>query len=202
MNDKLKEILEECKGELKNNNKGELIRPLRIKLLEIFGGENLRIEKKRRIRLGLLCIDKCLSKEIDLMNLDKRFEKMYYIANNYLETESIGIEWKMEVERFSWDILNCSIKSKVLKLGMELSNTVNLIFYESFTLTNLSKRILDEELDPDTINNYYWASSYYCGSQPWENIDNDIEKRREFWLWFLEEAVPKAYMEFPDKKEE
>ncbi len=49
------------------------------------------------------------------------------------------------------------------------------------------------EVDVDEPNSWtasFYASTAYCGSAIWEEKTNDDPRRREFWEWFLCEAIP------------
>ena len=46
------------------------------------------------------------------------------------------------------------------------------------------------EIDPDEWTACFFASATYCGGASWEQGIGDDLKRREFWEWFLDEAVP------------
>ena len=48
------------------------------------------------------------------------------------------------------------------------------------------------EVDPQEWGAEFLASLAYCGGAVWENIGSP-ECRREFWLWYLDEAVPSAF---------
>jgi hypothetical protein len=53
---------------------------------------------------------------------------------------------------------------------------------------------LDDDYDPFSWDTSYYTAIAYSGSDPWDNAD--IEKRREFWMWYINEAVPKVYLAF------
>lgn len=44
--------------------------------------------------------------------------------------------------------------------------------------------------DPNSWTASFYASVAYCGSAIWEEKTNNDCKRREFWEWFLYEAIP------------
>ncbi len=53
--------------------------------------------------------------------------------------------------------------------------------------------------EDDETNSYYdWDVSYFASiayaGGGLSNSNADIEKRREFWKWYLQEAVPDAYL--------
>jgi hypothetical protein len=57
--------------------------------------------------------------------------------------------------------------------------------------------IIDEgdselEIDPEFWHASFYASLAYAGGAVWETGVGDSDKRREFWTWFVCEAVPEA----------
>lgn len=48
------------------------------------------------------------------------------------------------------------------------------------------------ELEPDDWNASFIASLAYSGGAVWEESVGDSKKRREYWLWFLNKAIPEA----------
>ena len=53
------------------------------------------------------------------------------------------------------------------------------------------------DIDPELWDASFYASLAYCGGAVWEEGVGDRQKRREFWEWFLVEAIPLA-MSFVD----
>ncbi len=49
------------------------------------------------------------------------------------------------------------------------------------------------ENDPDFWTACFNASTSYCGGATWEEGVGDDLKRREFWEWFLNDAVPSLW---------
>lgn len=50
----------------------------------------------------------------------------------------------------------------------------------------------DVELIPEYRDAAYYASVAYAGGNPTDPI-SDADRRRQFWSWYLAEAVPAAY---------
>ncbi len=50
------------------------------------------------------------------------------------------------------------------------------------------------EIDYDWWTACFYASMAYCGGATWEKGVGDDLKRREFWEWFLNEAVPSLWV--------
>jgi hypothetical protein len=52
------------------------------------------------------------------------------------------------------------------------------------------------ELDPELWDASFHASAAYSGGAIWEEGVGDPVKRREYWEWFLREAIPQAVSQF------
>jgi hypothetical protein len=50
---------------------------------------------------------------------------------------------------------------------------------------------LDEELD--SWDSSMFAAGAYANGFPWKDEGCDFDKLHEFWVWYLDEAVPQAY---------
>jgi hypothetical protein len=60
-----------------------------------------------------------------------------------------------------------------------------------FDNVRVTKRTLDSDLDPWSTDVALWAAFAYAGP-PWKPTSNP-EKRKEFWEWWLLEAIPQAW---------
>ena len=54
-----------------------------------------------------------------------------------------------------------------------------------------------ENEDPDDWTACFYSSCSYSGGASWEESGNSF-KRRKFWEWFLNEAVPLALNSYPE----
>ena len=49
----------------------------------------------------------------------------------------------------------------------------------------------DEELAPDSYETSYTCASAAAGAMNWMPVDRaNVEARRAFWMWYLDEAIP------------
>jgi hypothetical protein len=53
--------------------------------------------------------------------------------------------------------------------------------------------LTDAEVDPDASDASAFACAAYAGGGVWD-ADSDSDRRREFWSWWLDEAVPNAHI--------
>jgi hypothetical protein len=57
--------------------------------------------------------------------------------------------------------------------------------------------LLDEELDYTDWSSEYFAAMIYAGGPPGDP-DSSNQRRREFWTWYLNTAVPETYEYYDD----
>jgi len=55
----------------------------------------------------------------------------------------------------------------------------------------------DEELDSDRWDSAYFAAAAFAGGLPGDP-QSSATKRKEFWQWYLTEAVPEAWCSWPE----
>ena len=65
------------------------------------------------------------------------------------------------------------------------------LFDESFDPDNPHDNTQDEDLDPYEWDAAYYAAMVYAGGASWNEASSPA-RRREFWEWYLREAVPAA----------
>lgn len=63
---------------------------------------------------------------------------------------------------------------------------------EKFDPANINYRLTDAHIDPDERDSSFFAVSTYAGG-PVSEPASDAEKRRDFWMWWLNQAVPAAW---------
>jgi hypothetical protein len=65
------------------------------------------------------------------------------------------------------------------------------LFDEAFSASLIDLEASDLELDPYTADAAFWAAGAYASGPPMDPA-SDPDRRREFWEWWLTEAVPEA----------
>ncbi|MCP4180765.1 MAG: hypothetical protein GY756_23645 [bacterium] len=71
--------------------------------------------------------------------------------------------------------------------------TINAaLFDERFDENSIDFEVTDEDVDPYTSDSSYSAAMVYAHGSIWNDFSNK-QKRKEFWEWWLKEAVPKAW---------
>lgn len=69
------------------------------------------------------------------------------------------------------------------------------LFDELFDSKNIDYNCTDADVDSYDADCSYYAAAAYSNGTVWEE-DSDASKRKEFWEWWLKEAVPEAWDSF------
>lgn len=204
----LQDILDEAKKSVIEHPKGELILPIRKKIWKALGEMKLITEEtaaatiglKRRLELARLCVEKVIDSWKEMMGNNKRPLKMIEIAeqhiNGNIDSETI-FKYYNDFVKLVNDI-SLSVKYQgAASAGYAAIYMVDIALGDEALLINSYDDMLDEELDPNIWDSSYEACSAYSGGSPSDEYSNK-EKRQEFWLWYIDEAVPKAYSAYED----
>ncbi len=54
--------------------------------------------------------------------------------------------------------------------------------------------LLDADVDPYELDTTFFASSSYAGGTIWQE-ESDPIRRKEFWGWYLDQAIPQVLAE-------
>jgi len=202
MKDELKDLLNKAKNEVNNHPKGQLILPLRKKIYRLMGEHNEDSEGRvlrtdgylRRLQLSVLCVNYVLPIWNNVMLDDNTPNTLLKSINDYLSGDK---DWDSlwELQNDFWAVLDsymcddndygtsiyvghCSINAVMVALNDE-------------DLGEDDENLLDEDLDPYTWDTAFYSSLAYSESEQYDE-KTKILKKREFWLWYLDKAIPKA----------
>jgi len=208
MKNELLELLNKAKNELNNHPKGELILPIRKSILKHLGehlensNEHALINNglKRRIKLAVLCVEYVMPIWNEVAPEDTTPQDLIKSIDTYLLGK---VEWKTlwNMQNSFWTTLeNYSMEARfktAAYVGFAAINAVVVALFDEETeeLDDDGNVILDQDLDLFTWDTSFYAAAAYSENEPEEN---KIQKRREFWLWYLNDAVPLAYQAAKD----
>lgn len=85
-----------------------------------------------------------------------------------------------------------------LRAGFAAAKAITTALHdELFEPAERDEDVSDEALDPDQWDAAYFAAMSFAGGAIWED-GSDPERRREFWQWYLKDAVPRAWDAVPE----
>lgn len=198
--------MNEAENMIELNVRGELVLPIRKKIWRSFGSyqsnpdsDNITVGLKRRTRLAILCVKKVISIWEKVADDDDRPLEMIDLAERYIEG---SINYSYIYKRwndFVTDLIYLASDEAFLyaaEVVFASTKAVGIVLKDEELIRYEKDTQLDENLDSFTWDASYFSAIAYSGSGPWDNTN--IEKRREFWLWYINEAVPQAYLAYED----
>jgi len=185
--------------------KGELILPLRRKVWETFGtfeiNEKYRavstIGLKRRLKLAIMCVEKVMNIWNEAFPNDARSTRCIQLANEYIEKKTDYESIWNEMSKFITDLDNLGGEEKyyfAVPVGRAAISLLNIAIKDENILVYGNDNKLDSDYDAYDWDTSFCVALSYSGSGPWDNTN--IEKRQEFWIWYIQKAVPEAYMAY------
>ena len=192
------QILEECRSNL--TSRGELLASDRLKIYqkieEFCANENSNDFEYQMAKLELTCAWKVLNILEDCDLTDNSARELLELAERFLQGE---VEEK-ELEERRTDFFYSQAEHL-----MDNKEEYFTAVYAAFACFSATKVVLsgfelpafgqpEIEVDPDAWTAAFLASMAYCGGATWEKGVGDDLKRREFWEWFLNEAVPSLWV--------
>jgi hypothetical protein len=210
-------LLDEAKKSVLTHLKGELILPIRRQIFRMLGEYELDSDKKivvqssgqkRRARLQIACVKHVMHIWNAALPGDKRIEELLTriedCLNGNLDSGSLR-----RVHKEFWtdcDNLGSHSNNKIVLASYvgyaTISTAVTASTDEPLVSDYIEEDALDDDLDPYDWDATYYASMAYVGKPTWDEQDEaSINKRREFWTWYVTKAVPEAYSSFSENEE-
>jgi hypothetical protein len=197
------DALQIASSKLNSNINGELVLSERKRVWRALGErlmEGNRAKRGigliRRVKLANLCVQKVLGLWQEVWPEKSGPQQMLLTAEQYIG-DLIDYESAWERANSFWGELEtiiCDGKNlTVVNVGFAAANLVTTALRdEKFNPDNLEEEIVDDLLDPYEWDASLYASAAYSSGFVWEEQSNALQ-RREFWEWYLTEAVPSAW---------
>jgi hypothetical protein len=204
MTNELKDLLNKANYEVNNHPKGQLILPLRKEIYRLMGehsedneGRVLRTDGfLRRLNLAILCVNYVLPVWNSVMPDNNTPDTLLKSINEYLSGHK---DWDSlwELQNDFWAVLDnymCDDNDygASIYVGHSSINAVMVALNDEDLGEEDYINIYDEDLDPYTWDTAFYASLAYSENKQYDE-GTKIQKRRDFWLWYLNNAVPLAY---------
>jgi Immunity protein Imm5 len=111
------------------------------------------------------------------------------LASNFLTDKN---QDKNKLVRKSEDFWNELLEADDEKqtpssVGMASVKVLQVALDDDFDFTNLT----DQGIDPDELNAEFFGAAAFSNGATW-NEESDSLKRKEFWEWWLEKAIPET----------
>jgi hypothetical protein len=203
----LTDILNDAKKELLSHPKGEMILPIRKSIWKLLGFYNIdtnnkaipTVGLKRRTKLAVICVKKVIHIWNEALPDDKRPLELIDEAEKYINGNSDFEAIQKQIGRFPTDLenLNCEEKyQNAVSVGFASLRAASIALHDERFIILGKDNALDDDYDPFSWDASYFAALTYSGSGPWDN--SNVAKRQEFWLWYIDKAIPEAYVAFSE----
>ncbi len=198
----IEQLLAESKKALADNSEGHLRLPYRRRIWRAYGP--VRVENSRaviseglmrRANLARLCAEHVLPIWREGFPEDDRPQWMLDAVRQYL-TGRLSFDVAYDAKSNFWGKLEglmCEGKRfNSIYAGFAAVNAITTALKdEYFGLPQNEETELDDDLDPYGWDASFLSSLAFAGGAAWEP-QSSVGKRREFWQWYLKEAVPKS----------
>ena len=196
----LADMLDMALIEVSNHPNHQLILPVRKKIWKLLGPKLIKdlevlhgVGLYRRTQLAILCTQYVLNIWEKEHFTNKRPQQMIYIAEQYLRKEIDHDSTSNHMMIFWIELEDMQIDNSSVLVGYAAAKVLHTALNDvPFNLYNdEDNQSLDDEYYEDWENSLC-ACMAYARRQP---LDNHLESQRskEFWTWYLKEAVPTAY---------
>jgi len=198
--EELSERRREARRALEDAPDGRLPLPYRRRIRAVFGPcegplPDVPLGRRRRVALARLSAERVLPVWEAERPQDRRPQRMIELAEALLEGREDPVVADRELGDFMVEVgtlgsgSSPAISARADSSGMAALSVVSTAVTGDYG--DLPEELDDDDLDPDSWETEYYAS-LAAGSYPGAP-DEDVEARRAFWRFYLDEAVPAAY---------
>ena len=153
---------------------------------------------RRRTSLRILCVEQVKHHWYRAFPHDERVDEMIALTQDVVEQREDADTSQQRAENFLVDVLDeiddfNSITEPASFVADAASSTVISAChrYLDYDIANSAEE--DDERLPDALDTSYCCASAAAGALNWQPLeDTDVDARRAFWLWYLDEAIPAA----------
>jgi hypothetical protein len=194
----LEELLAGGLSILKNDPQGDLRPGFRCRVYRSFEETDTPQSKKvglnRRVKLATLTIEKVMSLWEVAFPTDRTPHQALACVENILAgslsttaAEQEGGRLWAHCDDLSW---RHEDKQSVIMVGYGAVQAIREASSADgpFGCEQVDESTTDIDVDPYTHDSAFCAAIAYSGGVPWQT-NSDVEKRREFWTWWLTSAV-------------
>jgi hypothetical protein len=204
---KLRQVLDQANDALAHDPSGQLALPWRNALWLAMGdpqenekGYPIGAGWQRRVKMGILTVQHLLSIWQEQYPQDEGPQRMLLLAEQVVEDKINHDAAGSESDNY-WTLLSDlgvieddSKPAEVLPflVGMAAARVVRTARLDYQMVLFNDPNELDTERDAWMWDESYLGAMAYAGGAVWVT-GSSSERRREFWQWWLDQAVPSAY---------
>ena len=181
---------------LRNNSKGALSLQDRNRIWIAMDDPNdFEVSYLNRTQLKVLCVNQVKPIWMCVFPTNPGVDRMLQLTHSLME-KSVDPEAAEDEAFYFFQDLSTSVESNaVTNPALMVADAATLMVisacYRNPDYDTADNDIDDEELAPDSYETSYTCASAAAGAMNWMPVDQaNVEARRAFWMWYLDEAIP------------
>lgn len=195
----LNDQLSAGQNEVASSSKGilSLARRLSIKRAMI-DDDNPEWSYRTRVHLNLLCVHRVQHVWYQVFPENSGIENMLQLAHAVTEGKADPAQAQEQASQFLQDILfeselNTTTEPATFVADAAASAVISACHRNPYYEVEMDGDLEDDDLLPDSLDLSYCCSAALARGLNWQAAEDvDVEARRTFWLWYLDQAIPKV----------
>ena len=201
MSDELKKVLQVACTELYKNAEGELVLCHRRRIWRAFGpllrdGHRavFGIGYRRRIALAIICVRHVLPIWEKVWPDSKAPHDALLKSEQYLEGVTDYKSTRKLQTQIHWMCDNYTGQDNFIAVGYAAFRVLSTALFDEAYCTedDIDENFMDEDVDPLQRDASFYSAAAYANGAKWQP-ESSVDRRKEFWEWYLKEAVIEAW---------
>lgn len=193
----LNEQLHAGRTEVTNSPKGILSLARRLSIWRaMIDDDNPEWSYQTRVRLNSLCVHHVQHVWHQVFPEHSGIENMLQLAHAVTEGKADPVHAQEQASQFLQDIpfeteLNTTTEPATFVADAAASAVISACHRDPYYEVEMDGDLDDDDLLPDSLDLSYCCSAALARGLNWQGVEDvDVEARRAFWLWYLNEAIP------------
>ncbi|MEG8104439.1 MULTISPECIES: Imm5 family immunity protein [Actinomyces] len=193
----LNEQLHAGRTEVTNNPKGILSLARRLSIWRaMIDDDNPEWSYQTRVRLNSLCVHHVQHVWYQVFPEHSGIKDMLQLAHAVTEGRVNPDHAQEQASQFLQDVLfetelNTTTEPATFVADAAASAVISACHRNPYYEVEMDGDLEDDDLLPDSLDLSYCCSAALARGLNWQGAEDvDVEARRAFWLWYLNEAIP------------
>ena len=150
-----------------------------------------------RTHLKVLCVNKVKSIWTQMFPADSSIDRMlqltYALMRKSMDPGAVENDASHFLQNAIAKFDSNTTTNPALMVADAAAAMVTSACYRNPDYDTADNDVDDDELAPDSFETSYMCASAAAGGMNWMPVDQvDVNARRSFWIWYLDEAIPAA----------
>lgn len=149
-----------------------------------------------RVHLNSLCVHRVQRVWHQVFPENSGIENMLQLAHAVTEGKADPVQAQEQASQFLQDILfetelNATTEPATFVADAAASAVISACHRNPYYEVELDGDLEDDDLLPESLDLSYCCSAAMARGLNWQGVEDvDVEARRAFWMWYLNEAIP------------